>query len=403
MPAQFFHVDTAPLVRSKAENKFKKPDQKQEKRWSLSELVDELIRSPDACAHIAAPMAPVPVFGCSPENLVAEVTRRRDECLARHPRTRGRTNRKDTHVVFTGVASYPIPAAKVKENPAEIENYEKWERLTVDYLSKKMVSLGAELLCVVRHEDEEYFHVHFYATPTMSQYFDVRDVHPGWIAKRAEEPTGGFKRANAAYARAMSEWQDDYWVNVSAQFGHERFLDKRERLPRKVAKKMAIERQAIKDAHVAAEAAKAEAQALLKAAKANAAMNLETEKRLGEQLALAKEAEGMAVAAANAKDLEASQLRDLRAAYASTFDQFFPRLRRLRDELAGMIDEQFSRVAMLNPPKTERERSYLALYEQSRQTNTHVLDNVDALLYPSSADADSEHSVELLIKEPRNG
>jgi hypothetical protein len=88
---------------------------------------------------------------------------------------------------------------------------------------------------VVEHIDEGRLHIHFYIVPDLQPdlRLNVPEIHPGFRMKYDAAEAGASKKdQDAAYRCAMSRWQDEYWYDVSRDFGHKRFGPKRTRLNR---------------------------------------------------------------------------------------------------------------------------------------------------------------------------
>jgi hypothetical protein len=104
--------------------------------------------------------------------------------------------------------------------------------MTLDWLRAQF---GTHLHSVVEHADEEFLHIHFYVVPQLqpNSRLNLRDIHPGERMKADAAEAGACKKfQDAAYRSGMSRWQDDYWSEVSRNFGHDRFGSRRARVSR---------------------------------------------------------------------------------------------------------------------------------------------------------------------------
>ncbi len=197
----------------------------------------EASRKPEASVHVENPAPPVVVFGVSVE-AVQEIhdTAAAGATIA----VKGgfvRKLAKDKKTLHTVVASYPARMAEIRDDPAKRKEAEDWERRTISWLHSQY---GDDLKSVVRHEDEEYFHIHAYVVPVDEPGMSALKYHPGTMAKRAIMDNGKddqdkkalSKRADAAYKQAMREWQDSYHQAVAVPCGLTRLGPQRRRLSR---------------------------------------------------------------------------------------------------------------------------------------------------------------------------
>lgn len=214
-------------------------------------IFSEASRKPEASVHVASPLPPVVVFGVSVE-AVQEI---HDMAAATATiNVKGGHVRKlarDKKTLHTVVASHPCTMDEIRADPAKRKEAEEWERRTVQWLKDQY---GDDLKSVVRHEDEEYFHIHAYVVPLGEPGMSALRYHPGTTAKReimAAGPADGedtkalSKRADAAYKRSMRAWQDGYHEAVAAPCGLTRLGPQRRRLTREEWRREQAQAQAL--------------------------------------------------------------------------------------------------------------------------------------------------------------
>jgi hypothetical protein len=200
-------------------------------KWScIAGITREGARIPGAANHIKYPSTPKLLYGCSPLEAGRLAAERADQAYD-HGRRRRRL-RCDGIALLAGVASYPVPRHVVENDPAEQATYRRWSKMTLDWAIEVF---GEHLRSVVEHADENFLHLHYYVVPKLRPdgRLDLHEIHPGRRAKRdAAEVDACKKYQDAAYRSAMARWQDDYWYEVSRNFGHGRYGPKRARISR---------------------------------------------------------------------------------------------------------------------------------------------------------------------------
>ena len=213
---QFIHVETYGRVASKGAKRA---------RWTIREVIAEAGREPGACAHVAEPRPPVLLHGQPP----AEVER---ELLAEAEATRdaaGRRHRRDAQLLLAGVVSYPARLGNATD--AERSAFAAWERDTLAWLRK---TYGKRLRCVIRHEDEPFLHLHWFAVADLAAGERPDAIHPGRHAMAEAKVAGVESKAelDRLYREAMRRFQDDYHSAVGARQGLTRRGPGRRRLTR---------------------------------------------------------------------------------------------------------------------------------------------------------------------------
>lgn len=241
MAFQFAHVETYSRKESKKGG--------QSVKWVLAEAR----RDEGACPHVARPVEPKQIYGMS----LDDVERLHDElCTSvRYEIAGGKTRavRQDQHTLFTVVCSYPVRMNEVRGDLDEERRLQEWQDRNLDWLKTEY---GDSLKCVVRHDDEQFPHIHAYAIPDDLR---SRNLHVGVAAKEAvmksgpengEDSKAHNKRGDAAYRAAMSAWQNRYFEQVGLPSGLTRLGPGKRRLSRDAWK---AEQAAVKSVQMAQE------------------------------------------------------------------------------------------------------------------------------------------------------
>jgi hypothetical protein len=266
MAPQFIHIE--PYGPQGAHKK-----NSSERKRSMFDIRDELIRAPHACGHVALPRPPVIIFGDHPSTVMTL-------CAAQAARAIDKAGRKlrcDAPAVVAGVASWPQFRDVVDNNPGEFKRYEFWRNDTVAWLKARWRdALGS----VIDHTDERFAHIHFLLIPTLDYHrrLLIGTVHPGRQAEVEAAEGGSSKRdQKRAYETAMRKFQDDYYENVASKHALTRIGPARQRLTRAEWKEQKRQAEALAASHK-------KARQLAADAKANA------ERRIAEQADIAEHA-----------------------------------------------------------------------------------------------------------------
>lgn len=196
---------------------------------SVSDIIAEVTRKPDASPHVPNPQLPTLVFGVDAHQLPAmcesyavtmtnEFTRKNRKTGIEE--TVNRKMREDGLVMIGGVFSAPadMPVGD-------------WPSYRKQMIEKLKNEFGDRLKSVNEHHDEPYKHCHFYVIPKPGEHFD--QIHPGKRAAAAANDKGEVKgKQNTAYIESMRKWQDSYWKDVSEKFGLARIGPKVQRVSR---------------------------------------------------------------------------------------------------------------------------------------------------------------------------
>lgn len=197
---------------------------------SVSDIVAEVTRNPEASPHVPNPLQPNLVFGVDPHQLPAmcesyavtmtsEFTRKNRKTGIEE--TVNRKMREDGLVMIGGVFSAPADMP--------VGEWPDYRQAMIDKLKDEF---GDRLKSVNEHFDEPYKHCHFYIIPRPGEHFD--NIHPGKRAAAAVDAAGEVKgKQNTAYIEAMRKWQDDYWKGVSEKYGLARIGPKLQRVNRR--------------------------------------------------------------------------------------------------------------------------------------------------------------------------
>lgn len=288
----------------------------------------EASRKPEASVHVENAAPPLVVFGVGVE-AVREIhdTAAATATIA----VKGghvRKVAKDKKTLHTVVASFPSRMNEIRNDPPKRREAEEWERRTISWLRSQY---GDDLKSVVRHEDEEYFHIHAYIVPVDEPGMSALKYHPGVIAKR-EIMDGGkgnqdkkalSRRADAAYKQAMREWQDSYHQAVAIPCGLTRLGPQRRRLSRDEWQREKVQAQALKKTIEKAKVVKANGETFIARTKNDAA-------QIRADAARQTEAARKATASATALQDRARQDREQAQAAMADVDKYSGWAGRLR-------------------------------------------------------------------------
>ena len=235
----------------------------------------EASRKPKACVHVANPLPPLVVYGVCIED-VQEI--HDDAAATATIAVKGGHVRKvarDKKTLHTVVASHPFTMDEIRADPLKRAETEQWEKRTISWLRQQY---GGDLKTVIRHEDEEYFHVHAYIIPLDEPGMSALKFHPGTTAKRAvmgsckegDDRKALNKKADAAYKAAMRAWQDSYHQAVAIPCGLTRLGPQRRRLTREEWQREKVQAKALQAAIEQAEAVKASGEVFIQQTKSEA-------------------------------------------------------------------------------------------------------------------------------------
>lgn len=205
---------------------------------TVTDILAEARRCPEACTHVAHPLPPVLVAGVD----LAELEKRHDRNIeaARETLTSGKTRavRKDTASLFTAVISHPATPTECRSDPDLMKSVKMWAKASAQWLRRDIEARGGVLESVIMHIDESHVHLHAYGLHP-SGHADL--LHAGKRSKKdamaAALSAGHDKKAanrfgDRAYVEAMRAWQDSYSTDVGLAHGLTRLGPARRRLSR---------------------------------------------------------------------------------------------------------------------------------------------------------------------------
>lgn len=223
---QFARLEWASRVGSAKRQKGSRGNQRNERRWSVGEVLREAARCKGHCAHVQHPQPPTTLYGVDPLDVEAIALAWADSVTQKN----GRPLRRDSPILACGVISLPRH---------RIDDWPRFREVAVEVLVELV---GSRLRSVVDHQDESHFHVHFYAVPEFGEDFGT--VHPGYAASRAARNSGEMDQ-RAAYTAAMRRWQDVLHEKLGSHFGLARLGPQRTRLSRSEWKRRQLEQELV--------------------------------------------------------------------------------------------------------------------------------------------------------------
>ncbi len=341
-------------------------------------------RKPEACVHVENPAPPVVVYGVD----VGAAQEIHDSAAAVATiAVKGGHVRKvarDKKTLHTVVASFPATMAEIRADPAKLKEAEEWERRTVAWLRSQY---GDHLKSVIRHEDEEYFHIHAYVVPTGEPGMSALKYHPGVTAKRDamdvgkddEDKKALSKRADAAYKAAMRQWQDSYHEAVAIPCGLTRLGPQRRRLTRGEWQREQVQATALQQVVQRARKVKADGETYISHTKAEAAKIAADAAR---ETDAARKATAAAMAAQDRVRQEQEQAKAI-LADAERYSGWAGRLRAIWDRLrtSSVVEkvraEFFSEVDRWRVAAQEAERRQLEAEHQRHEAERKVREAQD--------------------------
>lgn len=127
--------------------------------------------------------------------------------------------RKDANIILAGVVSL------------NRDNYKIWDDYKNDSIKYLKEKYGDKLKSVIEHTDETHPHFHFYIVQDVGEVFDL--IHDGKKAALEVRSKNKLKgEQNTAYIKAMSRYQEDFFLNVASKYGLTKDGPKRARISR---------------------------------------------------------------------------------------------------------------------------------------------------------------------------
>lgn len=179
-------------------------------RWSVDQVISELIRVPENCPHVDVPSAPASVYGYPVERLreyesaLYELARRQTETYVRRGREHVRQVKDTSPILLAAVASYPEP--RMNDTPQR----RRWIGLVVDAARDRW---GKRFRSAIAHCDESYYHLHLLVDNVGAT---VKKLHMGHALATLEPEKS---RRGEAYRIGCVNAQDWYYTSVGEPMG----------------------------------------------------------------------------------------------------------------------------------------------------------------------------------------
>ena len=232
------------------------------KSWDVDHIVNEILRVLENSHHVVDKKPPVSVWGVEVEGLRPYVNElkaaagARTESYVVRGKTRQRRQSSIKPIMMVGIASYPEPEI------IDTARRRVWVELVVEAVRLRVERDGGQLISVIGHEDEGFFHLHCMAV-NRDRGGLVRKLHWGHVAGDAEPIK---VKKGEVYRKACERIQDWQFSEVGSKIGMLRNRPIGEQAPRMSAsqsnrirqKKLEAEaeRLATESQHIAARARK---------------------------------------------------------------------------------------------------------------------------------------------------
>lgn len=196
----------------------------------------EARRDPAASLHVSVPEDPKVIYGKSIKEIEALHNEAAEKARITIKGGRKRRLRQDQNTLVAIVISHPYKTEDIKSNEGMQKELHKFERHIRNWLQRKY---GSDLMSIVRHMDERYYHLHVFIVPLSDPELKASHYHPGIMAKETVMTKGKRegtdnkllrRKGDKAYRDAMREWQDELFREVSQFSGLTRFGPRRQRL-----------------------------------------------------------------------------------------------------------------------------------------------------------------------------
>lgn len=321
---------------------------------TVGNVLDEAERRPEACTHVAAPRAPVVVYGCGLHTVRARHDQAVELGRSQVANGKARAIRSDQHTMLTAVASHPAESAQLAADPALLAEVEAWRIRSIEWMR---ATWGDRLLSVVEHRDEAHPHLHAYILPDAADV-KAKALHPGCTAKdqaraaallQGQDAKAANKIGDAAYKSAMRGLQDSYWEQVGLASGLARLGPGRRRLDRGAWQAEQAQVRATGTALAVAELARVEAvQATGGAAEIVRAAQARADDLAVQSRALVLRSREAAAAATAAADAAVERARLAQQSEAEARHVAAQVVQQARRQAAGMLHAAEARAARLN-------------------------------------------------------
>jgi hypothetical protein len=198
-------------------------------------IFDEVRRKPYASKHVRDRKTPTVIHGKSIDEMQALHDRVAACATIGIKGGKRRRIRQDQNTLAGIVISFPYTPEEIRANKAKQDEVHAFERNVKTALKNKY---GSDLITIVRHMDENYYHLHAYIIPLSDPEFKAKRYHPGVLAKEETMADGRLNRiepsrlrelADDAYIAAMAVWQDEIFEGISQFSGLTRYGEKQEK------------------------------------------------------------------------------------------------------------------------------------------------------------------------------
>lgn len=240
MSYQFIHHEDYSITKSKKKTKREEDRIKKEKALgiykenqaydgsynsesegnNLRSIIAEAKREPGNIPSTVISVAdPILIYGTDLDTLENIALNYYEKTKLKDKNGKEKKLRKDANIILAGVISL------------NRENEELWEDYKNDSIQFLKEKYGDRLKTIVEHIDEEHPHFHFYVVPDVGEFFDL--VHDGKRAamkvRALNKPKG---EQNTAYIKAMTAYQEDFFLKVASKYGLTKDGPKRARIGR---------------------------------------------------------------------------------------------------------------------------------------------------------------------------
>lgn len=226
--AQFIHIETYGKKSAKKAERKNLNRNSDVRQTTVAGVFSEARRDAGFTSHIEQPHAPALLWGL-PLSEVEKLTEEyAEQSYTTDKNGKQKRLRSDASILLAGVVSI---------NREDQEIWHDYKQDTFTFLRKKY---GDRLKSVIEHLDEANPHIHFYVVADVGE--KLSDLHDGKkaVAELSKEEK---KNQHYHYAKAMSEFQDDFYEQVSKKYGLDRIGEKpKTRLPRNEYLKVRKER-----------------------------------------------------------------------------------------------------------------------------------------------------------------
>lgn len=227
--AQFIHIETYGKKSAKKAERKNLNHNSDVRQTTISGVMAEARRDEGFTSHIDAPHAPALLWG-SPLREVEEMAEDYyNNTYTVDKNGKQKRLRSDASIILAGVIS-------IDRKDEEI--WHDYKNDAFKFLRKKY---GDKLKSVIEHVDEAHPHIHFYVLEDIGGR--LNDLHDGKkaVANLTKEEK---KNQQYHYTKAMTEFQDSFYEQVSKKYGLDRIGEKpRKRISRNEYLKQQKERE----------------------------------------------------------------------------------------------------------------------------------------------------------------